>query len=235
MFSETPATPGRRQQMPRTFRSTRTPAREALYSARMQWPSTSAFIFIAIRPGESGEWAAIVALDLGDQPLAQMRRGDQNLAVAQRASVAGEVVEHVRDVSTDVLVDREQAEVGVQAGGGRVVVAGADVHVVTYAVALSAHDQDALGVGLQGRLSVDDVHARLLQRLGPVDVHALVKARRQLDERDRLLATLGRRDQIAGTSGESSLVLYTVCLIASTFGSATACSTKRSTEVANES
>ena len=39
----------------------------------------------------------------------------------------------------------------------------------------------------------------------------------------------------AGTSGESSLVRYTVCLIASTFGSATACSTSRSTEVANES
>ena len=39
----------------------------------------------------------------------------------------------------------------------------------------------------------------------------------------------------AGTSGESSLVRYTVCLIASTFGSAAACSTSRSTEVANES
>ena len=39
----------------------------------------------------------------------------------------------------------------------------------------------------------------------------------------------------AGTSGESSLVRYTVCLIARTSGSATACSTKRSTEVANES
>ena len=38
-----------------------------------------------------------------------------------------------------------------------------------------------------------------------------------------------------GTSEESSLVRYTVCLIASTSGSATACSTKRSTEVAKES
>ncbi len=38
-----------------------------------------------------------------------------------------------------------------------------------------------------------------------------------------------------GTSGESSLVRYTVCLIASTSGSDTACSTKRSTDVENES
>ncbi len=46
--------------MPRTLRSTRTPACEAAYSARMQRPSTSEFIFMAIRAGRSGEWAAIV-------------------------------------------------------------------------------------------------------------------------------------------------------------------------------
>ena len=38
-----------------------------------------------------------------------------------------------------------------------------------------------------------------------------------------------------GTRGESELVRYTVCLIASTSGSATACFTKRSTEVVKES
>ena len=38
-----------------------------------------------------------------------------------------------------------------------------------------------------------------------------------------------------GTSAESSDVLYTVILIASTSGSATACCTKRSTLPANES
>jgi len=39
----------------------------------------------------------------------------------------------------------------------------------------------------------------------------------------------------AGTSGESSEVRYTVCLIASTSGSATASCTNRSTDVVNES
>ena len=60
MFSETPSTPGFRQQIPRTLRSTRTPACEARYSARMHSPSTSAFIFMAIRPGRSGECSSIV-------------------------------------------------------------------------------------------------------------------------------------------------------------------------------
>ena len=53
----------------------------------------------------------------------------------------------------------------------------------------------------------------------------------------RHTACLPRSDarMSAGTSGESSEVRYTVCLIASTSGSATACATKRSTEVAKES
>ncbi len=48
---------------------------------------------------------------------------------------------------------------------------------------------------LERGLPVDDVHAGLLEGLGPVDVHALVKARLELDQSDRLLAALGRVDQ----------------------------------------
>ena len=113
----------------------------------------------------------------------------------------------------------------------RVVVAGPDVDVVAHAVALAAHDQDALGVGLQRRVAVDDVDARLLQRPRPADVRALVEARLELDQADRLLAALGGPDErrherrVVATCGTRS------CLIARTSGSSTACSTKRSTEV----
>ena len=64
MFSDTPGTPGRRQQMPRTLRSTGTPACEARYSARMQRASTSEFIFIAIRASLAGLVRGDRALDL---------------------------------------------------------------------------------------------------------------------------------------------------------------------------
>ena len=76
-----------------------------------------------------------------------------------------------------------------------VVVAGADVHVVADAVALAAHDEDALGVRLQRRQAVDDVHARLLQRAAPGDVRPLVEARLDLDQAHGLLAALGGADQ----------------------------------------
>ena len=49
---------------------------------------------------------------------------------------------------------------------------------------------------LQRRDPVDDVDARLLELLRPADVRALVEARLQLHQADRLLAALGRLDQV---------------------------------------
>src|SRR3954447_19424906 len=135
------------------------------------------------------------ALDLGDHRVAQEVGRHQLLAVAPRASVAGEEVEHVGDVGTDLLVAGEEAEVGVQARRLRVVVAGPDVDVMARAVALAADDQQALGVGLERRVTVDDVDARLLHRARPLDVRPLVAARLDLDQADRLLAALGGADE----------------------------------------
>ena len=97
--------------------------------------------------------------------------------------------------AAELLVGREQAEVGVQPRGLGVVVAGADVQVVADAVALAAHHEHALGVRLQRRVAVDDVDAGLLQLARPLDVGALVEARLELHEADGLLAPLGRADQ----------------------------------------
>ena len=60
-FSLTPSTPGRRQQMPRTFRSIGTPACDARYSASIERWSTSEFIFIAMRASSPRSCAFTVA------------------------------------------------------------------------------------------------------------------------------------------------------------------------------
>ena len=136
-------------------------------------------------------------LDLVEQALGEVVRRDQRLAVALRARVAGQVVEHLGDVGADVGVGGEDPEVGVQARGLRVVVARADVRVVAHAGPFAAGDQRALGVRLQRRDAVDDVDARLLEPLRPDDVRLLVEARLELHHADRLLAALGGVDQRA--------------------------------------
>ena len=67
------------------------------------------------------------------------------------AAVAGEVVEQLGDVVADAGSHGEEAEVLVEPGRLRVVVAGADVAVATQAVVVGAHHERALGVRLQTR------------------------------------------------------------------------------------
>src|SRR3546814_8199543 len=88
----------------------------------------------------------------------------------------------VGQVFADVGTAGEQPEVLVGAGRLGVVVAGADVAVATYAVGLVAHDQCGLRVHLEPDQAVDDVHAGGLERLGPLDVGALVEASLELDQ-----------------------------------------------------
>ena len=195
MFSDRPGTPGRRQQMLRTTRSTCTPACDASYSDSITGRSTRPFIFSTIRPAAPGRRVRGHAAHLVDDALAQVGRRHEQLAVALRAAEAGQVVEEVGDVGGDVRPAREEAGVGVEARGARVVVAGADVHVAADAAVLAAHHERALGVRLERREAVHDVHAGALQRARPADVARLVEARLELDQHHGLLALLGRADQ----------------------------------------
>ena len=122
-------------------------------------------------------------------------RRRQHRPVGVLPRVAGEHVEQVGDVRADARVGGEQADVLVEPRGLRVVVAGADVAVAADGRALLAHDQRHLAVRLQPDQAVDHVHARLLQRARPGDVGLLVEPRLDLDQRDDLLAGLGRVDQ----------------------------------------
>ena len=130
-----------------------------------------------------------------DQSCAQPERRDEDLPEPRGAPEAGEVVEERGDVLRDRRVGGEEAQVLVRAGGHRVVVAGADVHVPPEHVAFTPDDERHLGVNLQVGEAVDDVHARLLQRTRPLDVPVLVEASLQLHEADALLAVLGALDQ----------------------------------------
>ena len=134
--------------------------------------------------------------DPADQPGPQRFGGDQQPLVGVLPAVPREVVEQVGDVLADGRVGGQQAEVLIQPGGGRVVVAGADVAVAQQRpVGFLTDDEQHLAVGLQADEAVDDVAARLLQLPGPGDVGPLVAARFDLDDHDHLLAELGRVDQ----------------------------------------
>ena len=88
----------------------------------------------------------------------------------------------------------DQPEVGVKAGGGVVVVAGAQVCVTAQAVLVTADQHRELAVDLEAHDAVDHVDAAIFHALGPFDIGGLVAAGFQLDEHGEFLAAFGRVD-----------------------------------------
>ena len=89
----------------------------------------------------------------------------------------------------------QQAEVGVQARGARMVVAGAEVDVAAQAAFLAPDDHQRLGVRLVADDAVDHVRADFLELARPADVGFLVEARHQLEHDRDFLAVLRGADQ----------------------------------------
>ncbi len=95
-----------------------------------------------------------------------------------------EQLEHVLDVLADLLVGGEQAKVGVQPCGARMIVAGAQVRVAAQlellalgAIQFAPHHQQHLGMALVANHAVDHMRAGGFEPLCPVDIGFLVKAR----------------------------------------------------------
>ena len=136
-----------------------------------------------------------LVLDRAQHLLVQRERRQPQVLQLGRAPEPGQLDEDVAHVGADLLVAGEQAPVGVELGGARVVVAGGKVHVAPQPVVLAAHHQQHLGVGLVPDHAVDHVRADLFQPLRPVDVRFLVEAREQLQHHRHLLAAARRADQ----------------------------------------
>ena len=132
-----------------------------------------------------------LAVDAFDHALEQGERRLQQpfhlVDLAQR----GELQEDVVHVLADLLVVGEQAVIGVQPRRARVVVAGAQMRVVTQTFFFPPHHQYHLGVGLVTDDAVDDMCADVLELFGKVDVVGLIETRAQFDHHRDFLAGLG--------------------------------------------
>ncbi len=128
--------------------------------------------------------------------LAQIDRRHRHPLQFGGRGVAGDEIEDTADVAGDHRIGGEERQVGVDARGDRMIVAGADVDVGRERAALAAHHHRQLGVGLQLDEAVHHLHAGALEVARPADVGLLVEPRLELDQRGDRLAGLGRLDQL---------------------------------------
>ena len=117
-----------------------------------------------------------------------------------RLGEARNVQEDLLDVRADLRMRSKQPEIGVGARRARMIVAGSEMCIRLQPrpprrVLLPAQQQGELGVRLQAEYAVDDLRARLLEPLRPVDIRLLVEARHQLDDHRHFLAAASGIDQ----------------------------------------
>ena len=124
------------------------------------------------------------------QALPQSNRGDQQRAVGGLATVGGEEVEEIHHIGGDVGAAGKQPQVGVDAGGAGVIVAGAHVDVAANALLFLTHHHRQLGMNLQPQQPIDNMHPGALHRLGPDDIVLLIEAGLQFHDRRHLLTLL---------------------------------------------
>ena len=174
------------------------------------------------RPARAGP--VDLALDALDQPGADRVRRDQQPLVLGGHRVAGQHVEQVRDVRADDRVGGEQAEVLVQPRG----LAGGSCRCRCGRTGgCRPSPAGRPGCSLQWVLrptrpyttwqpASSSLRARLML--------ALSSKRALISTRTSTCLPASAASISASTIGESTLVRYSVCLMASTFGSAAACS-----------
>ncbi len=192
MLSDSPGTPGRRQQMPRTTRSICTPAAERRIERIDDFRVDQRIHLHPDRRRPAGP--GVIRSRPRYAASMRLRSVIGEMASCSsfgRLDIAGDEVEDAGDVAGDHRIGGEERQVGIDACGDRVIIAGADVHVGRRAAAFAPHDQRQLGVRLQLDEAVDDLHAGALQVARPADVGLLVEARLELDQRGHRLAGLG--------------------------------------------
>ena len=197
MLSDRPLTPGRRIERPRTIRSISTPACDACVE-RFDHAGLEQRIHLGDDVGgASGLGVFLLAADQAQEALGHGQRRHQQRAIVVDLGVRGQVVEdHVHPLG-NLRIAGQQAQVGVEAGGDGVVVAGAQVAVAAGdAVFVAAHQHGQLAVGLEADDAVKDLHTGVFHAARPADIRGLVEAGHQLDDQRGLLGGGGLNQRL---------------------------------------
>ena len=192
--SDSPRTPGRRQQIPAHDEIDFDPC----VRSRVERLDDLGILEAVHLEDDAAIMRLRFLVDLREQRRAQARRRDEELAVPARSPAAGQEVEQLGEVRSELARGGQQTHVFIGRGGDRIVVPGPDVAVAGDSLALAAHHERDLPVRLEAHEAVDDVHAGLLEGTRPLDVRFFVEASLELDERHHLLASLRRSDQREG-------------------------------------
>jgi len=142
-----------------------------------------------------------LAVDHFNQAGSKVERGDEEFIEVGGFRHPGEDVKEGGDLGGKRGAGGEKAEVGIQPGGARVVVAGAEMKIRAEVAFFAANKKEGFAVGFQADEAVDDVNAGFFHLFGPGDVVGFVEAGLELHEDGDLLLVAGGLDESVNNGG----------------------------------
>src|ERR1044071_1819939 len=122
-----------------------------------------------------------LAIEQRIQLLAKIYWRDHQFSILALLRESGQVVEQLRRVSTDRVINGKHSEICVSARGRGIVITGSDVNVASQCFTFAPYNERAFAVSLQPENAIDHVNASFVELASPLDVVLLIETRFQLD------------------------------------------------------
>ncbi len=131
-------------------------------------------------------------IDQSDALLRQIERRDQQRIITGILRIRCKKTEDVVHRARNLRIRREQAEIGVDARGRGVVVAGPDMRVAAgHTIRVAPHQKRKFAVCLEADQSVKDLYPGVFEVSGPANIGCFVETRLQFHYRRNFLARCG--------------------------------------------
>ena len=134
-------------------------------------------------------------IDQPHQVIAHVPRGHGDEFQLLGFDIAGDIVEQLCRIPRGSRISGEEAQIGVDFGRDRMIIAGPEMAIGAIAFLFLAHDHRYFRVRLPFDKPVNDLHARPFQRACPQQILLLVKACLEFDDRGYRFARFGRVNQ----------------------------------------
>lgn len=141
------------------------------------------------------------AIDEGEHFAVEFEGGDQEAFGALELADSGQKIKEICGILAEVLAAGEIAQVGVNAGGGGVVIAGAKMDITADGIGFAPDDQAHFAVDLVADQPVNDVDTGFLEFSRPENIVGFVESGFEFDDGGDLFAVADRVHQGADDAG----------------------------------
>ena len=176
-----PGIPGRRQQIPRTWRSTFTPACDARYRAVNAERVDKGIHLEDEVPVPVLLMTCNFPVDAIDNPVPQGYRCNEQFLVLVNPGIPGQEIEQVGNIFPNRLVRGQKSEIRIDPACRGIVITGPEVHIPADPVFFPPDNHAEFGMDLEADNPIHDMDTLVFKRPCPADIVLFIKPGLEFD------------------------------------------------------